>query len=167
MEKMPGTSLGDNFDLLPVAVLALAHRRLQPLYHPLLQPSRTGDDQLHLPTMRAHQLAKLLTYSLQQPQPVIIRQRPEEVLHRPTFVGAGAGVSLQLGDDGGFVGLGEGWGVEDGGELWVGFQHLVQRDERSGHGVEGRGFGGGGILEMPRKGNSVSGGEEERERRRS
>lgn len=54
---------------------------------------------------------------------------------------------FQLGDDGGFVRVGEGGGVEDGREFDVGFKDLVERGEGSGDGVEGGGFGGGGVLE--------------------
>lgn len=53
---------------------------------------------------------------------------------------------LQFGDDGGFVRVGEGGGVQYGGELSVGFQDLVQRGEGSGDGVEGGGFGGSSVL---------------------
>jgi hypothetical protein len=44
---------------------------------------------------------------------------------------------LQFGDDGGFVRVCEGGGMEDGGELGVGFEDLVKRGEGSGDGVEG------------------------------
>ncbi len=120
-----GAYLGNDLDLLALAILALGDSRLQPPDHAILQPLRTGDDQLHLPSVRAHQLAKLLTHPLQEAQSVILRQRLQEVLHRALLVAARIGVFLQLGNDGGFVGFGQRGRVQDGGEFRVGFEHLV------------------------------------------
>ena len=114
------TYLGNDLNLLPLTQLTLPHRRLQPSHHPLLQLGRTCNNQLHLPTVRAHQLSELLTHPLQQSQPVILRQRLQEVLDGPALVGASR-VLLQLGDDGRFVRFGQGGRMQDGGEFAVGF----------------------------------------------
>ncbi len=74
-------------------------------------------------------------------------QSLQKILHSATLIGA-TGVLLQFSDNGGFVGVGEGWGMENRGEFGVGFEDLVQGGERFSDGVEGGGFGGGGILEV-------------------
>lgn len=128
-----------------MTILTLSHCRLQPPHHPLIQLGRTRNHQLHLPTVRSHQLSEFLTHPLQQPQSVIVRQGLEEVLHGAALVGS-AGVFLQFGDDGGFVRVGEGGGVQDRGELAVGFEDLLQGAEGASNGVEAGGFGSGGVL---------------------
>lgn len=114
--------------------LTLPHRRLQPLHHPVLQPTRTRDDQLHFPPIGAHQLGKLLTDPLQQAEPIVLRQRLQEVLDGAALVSA-AGMLFQLRDDGGLVGCAQGRRVEDGGEFAVGFQDRVEGGQGFGDGV--------------------------------
>ena len=143
------TDLCDDLDLLAMAILALPDDRLQPPDDSVLQLTRARDHQLHLSAIGAHQLGKLLTDALQQAQPVVLGQRLQEIFDGSALVSGGTDrtdVFLQLGDDGRLVGFGQGGGVEDGRELGVGLEHLMQRGQGSGDGVEGGGFGGGGVL---------------------
>ena len=75
--------------------------------------------------MCAHKLLEVVTDALQYPQPVILGQGIEEVLHCAALVRA-AGVLFQLGHDLRFVALGQSGCVEDGGEFGVGLEDLVE-----------------------------------------
>ena len=48
----------------------------------------TGDGQFHLPPMRTHQCREFLADALQYPEPVILSESLQEVLHGVPFVDA-------------------------------------------------------------------------------
>lgn len=81
---------------------------------------RAGNVQLNLPPMRAHERSKLLHNALQQTQPVVLRQRIQEVLEDAVLVGGGAtGNPLELGHDLLLIRGAQGRRVQDGGELGI------------------------------------------------
>lgn len=102
--------------------------------------------------MRTHQLRKLVARPVQHAQPVVVRERVQKVLDRRALLAAlgDAGRLEELGHDLGFIAGGEGRGVEDGGELGVGFEGFGEGVDGFGCGVEGGGFGGGGVLMVGR-----------------
>lgn len=70
--------------------------------------------------MRAHERSKLLHNALQQTQPVVLRQRIQEVLEDAVLVGGGAtGNPLELGHDLLLIRGAQGRRVQDGGELGI------------------------------------------------
>lgn len=74
-----------------------------------------ADSHLDLATRGSHQLGKLLRNTLEDAQAVVVGQGLQEVLDGL----AAAGSLLELGDDGGLVGIGESRGAQDGGELGI------------------------------------------------
>lgn len=104
----------------------------------------TGNIQLNLPTMRAHQRIKLVADVLKHTQPVVLGERVQEVLHRAAFVIANE--LLQLSHDLLLVTDGEGRGAEDGGQLAVGLENVIEGAEGLGGLVEGGGFDGSRVL---------------------
>lgn len=94
----------------------------------------TCDSQLDLSPRRTHQLAKLITNALQEPQPVVRRQRIQEVLDGIRLVRA-PGVLLELGHDLRLVFRGESGRQHDGGEFGVLDVDVVERGERFGGAV--------------------------------
>lgn len=104
-----------------------------------------GDDQLDLTAGSAHQLAELVADTLQDAQSVVLGQGGQEVLDG--VVGArGTEGLLQLGNNGALVGIGQSRSAQDGGELGVLGNDIVQGAERLGGRVERGGLGGGSVL---------------------
>ncbi len=145
-QQRPLAHLRHNLQLLPLPnVLTLTHHPLQLLDHLLVQRTRTCNHHLHLALGRAHQRAKLLAHAIQQAQPVVLRQRLEEMLQRLRLIGH-VGRFLQLGNDLLLVAFGEGGGVEDVLEAGVAFEGLGEVVEGAGDGVQGALFGGCSVL---------------------
>lgn len=97
---------------------------------------------LDLAARSAHQLAELGANALEEAQTVVLGQGLEEVLDG----GVGASGLLELGDDGGLVGGGQGRGVEDGGQLGVLGDQAAQLVQGGGGRVERGGLDGRGVL---------------------
>lgn len=95
--------------------------------------------------MSTHQLRKLLTNTAQQPQPVILRKRRQEVLHDVALI-SGAHDLLQLRDNGLLVRDRQRRGGEDADEFRVGLEGRAEAVQGLGGSVEGGGFRGGGVL---------------------
>lgn len=85
----------------------------------------TRNIQLHLTTVRTHQRRKLITHTTQHPQPVILRQRGQEVLEDIALVRA-AGDLLQLAHDHLLVGRRERRRRDDRRQLAVCLQRLAE-----------------------------------------
>lgn len=94
--------------------------------------------------MRAHQRPELVTDALQHAQPVVLGQRAQEVLQDLALVAADQ--LLQLGHDLLLVADGQGRRADDGGQLAVGLEGVVEGGERPGGWVEGGRFDGGSVL---------------------
>jgi len=89
--------------------------------------------------MRAHQHAKLIHHSSQHAQPIVLRQRLEEVLDNTLLI-LGTQVLLQLLDNLLLVGDAQGRRAEHLDELGVLFEERGEALERLGGRVEGVGF---------------------------
>jgi hypothetical protein len=96
----------------PIAVPKVSKYRNKGLGSRLSTHRSTRHSQLNLPLRRAHQLAKLLTDSFQQTQPVVESQCFEEVLHGIAFIRT-SGVLMELGNDRGLVCCRQGWGLHN------------------------------------------------------
>jgi hypothetical protein len=108
----------------------------------------TGNSHLDLAPRSGNDLAKLVGDALEQAQAVVLGQRLEEVLERGA---AGASLLDELGDDGRLVGGRQGRRGEDADQLGVLVEDAGQLGELFGGGVEGRGLGGRGVLEIDAK----------------
>lgn len=115
----------------------------------------TGDAELDLTTVSAHESSELLADTLEGAQTVVLGQSSEEVLQNVTLVGTGN--LLELGNDLLLVGVGEGWGTEDSTQLLVGLQGLAEAGDSLGGLVEGSGLGGSSVLEDQNKVRQVLG----------
>jgi hypothetical protein len=102
-----------------------------------------GNHHLDLTAGGAHELAELGADAGQQTQAVVLGESSEEVLDG---LARGAGILLQLGDDGALVGGGQGRGLEDSDELRVLLEEAAEGGEALGGGLEGRGLDGGRVL---------------------
>ena len=105
----------------------------------------TGDAQLDLTTVSAHESTELLADTLEGAKAVVLGQSGEEVLQDVTLVGTGN--LLELGNDLLLVGIGEGGGTEDSTQLLVALQGLAEIGNSLGGLVEGSGLGGSSVLE--------------------
>lgn len=94
--------------------------------------------------MRTHQRPELVTDALQHAQPVVLGQRAQEVLQDLALVAADQ--LLQLGHDLLLVADGQGRRADDGGQLAVGLEGVVEGGERPGGWVERGRFDGGSVL---------------------
>lgn len=95
--------------------------------------------------MSTHDSLKLLTNTPQHTQPVILRQRVEEVLQDLALPGTTSDL-LQLLDDLLLVRGAQHGRADDGGQLLVLLEGFVQVCQRLGDLVEGGAFDGGGVL---------------------
>jgi hypothetical protein len=102
-----------------------------------------GDHHLDLAAGGAHELAELAADSGKEAQTVVLSEGGEEVLDG---LARGAGVLLQLGDDGALVGGGQGRGLEDGDELGVLLDQAAEGGEALGGGLERGRLDGGRVL---------------------
>ena len=75
--------------------------------------------------MCTHELFKVVTHALQYAQSIVLGQSVEEILDCAALVHA-AGVLLELSHDLRFVARGQGGCAEDGGQLVIGFEDLVE-----------------------------------------
>lgn len=103
-----------------------------------------GNVQLDLAAVSAHQSGKLLTDALQSAKAVVLGKGDEEVLEDVGLLGASD--LLELGNDLLLVGVGEGRGTEDGGQLRVGLQGLAEGSDGLGGRVESGGLRRGSVL---------------------
>lgn len=106
----------------------------------------TGDNQLNLAVVGAHQSSKLLTDTLQDAKSVVLGQGREEVLHDVVLPWATSN-SLQFLDDLGFIGRREGWRSEDNGQFNISLEHLCQSCEGFGGLFQAGCLGRCGILD--------------------
>jgi hypothetical protein len=97
---------------------------------------RTNNPQLQLPLPSTNQLPKLLTRPFQQPQPIILRQRAQEILDCTRLVRS-TGVLLEFLDDLGLVGLGEGGRTDEGLQTGLVLEDLEEGGDGAGGRVEG------------------------------
>jgi hypothetical protein len=104
-----------------------------------------GADDLHLDLAAGggHDLGKLLADALEEAEAVVLGESGEEVLDGG---GAGAGLLLELGNDGGLVLGAQGRGRKDSGQLGVLLDDGGEAGEGLGGGVEARGLDGRGVL---------------------
>lgn len=107
--------------------------------------------------MRAHQRPKLLHNALQQTQPVVLRQRVQEVLEDAVLVsGSATGNPLELGHDLLLIRGGQGRRVQDGSQLGVLLENGAQLRQGLGDVVEVGSFGGRSVLISSFSPNSIS-----------
>lgn len=117
----------------------------------------TGDVEVDLTTVSAHQSSELFADTLEGAETVVLGKGLEEVLDDTSLVGTGD--LSELLDDGLLVGGGQGGGAEDGGQLLVGLEGLAEAGDGTGGLVEGGRLGGGSVLfEEWLEGCSVLGG---------
>jgi hypothetical protein len=113
---------------------------------------RAGNHHLDLTAGGAHELGELGADAGQEAQAVVRGEGGEQVLDG---LASGADALLQLGDDGGLVGDGQGRGLEDGDQLGVPLHQVAEGDEALGGGLEGRGLDGGRVLFIEPKQNDA------------
>lgn len=99
--------------------------------------------------MRTHQRRELLADALQNPEPVVLSQSLQEVLHGVPLVDA-THVLLQFLHDLQLVSWRKTRSAEYEGKFGVLLEYIRQGGQRFGSGVERGGFGGGRIL-CPRR----------------
>jgi hypothetical protein len=104
----------------------------------------TGDVEVDLAAVSAHQSSELLADTLKGAETVVLGKGLEEVLDDTGLVGTGD--LSELLDDGLLVGVGQGGGAEDGGQLLVGLEGLGEAGDATGGLVEGGGLGRGSVL---------------------
>lgn len=104
----------------------------------------TGDAELHLAAVSAHEGRELVADTLKGTQTVVLGESVEEVLEDAILVSTGN--LLELLNDLLLVGLGEGRGVQDGGELGVLLESLVEVGKSLGGRVESGGLNGSSVL---------------------
>lgn len=123
---------------------SLAGKILSTLLSQLITHLSTGNAELDLTTVSAHQSRKLLHNSLQQAQTVVLSQGVEEVLHNVALVRAGNLVELL--HDLLLVAGREDRGLEDGGQLGVLLEDLTQLGESLGDLLQRRSLGRSSVL---------------------
>lgn len=115
--------------------MTLPDRALQLLEHLVVQRGRARDPQLDLAPIRAHEGVEFLADALQHAQPVVLRQRVQEVLDHVDLVRARD--LLQFLHDLGFVFGAERRRSEHRGELGVLLERVQDAVQRFGRGFEG------------------------------
>lgn len=109
-----------------------------------------GDGQIHLPPVCTHQRRELFADALQYPEPVVLGQSSQKILHGIPLVDA-THVLLQFLHDLRLVSRRETGSPEDDGKLRVFLEHIGQGGQRFGSAVERQSFGGGRILRHHRR----------------
>lgn len=104
----------------------------------------TGDVEVNLTTVSAHQGSELLADTVEGTETVVLGKGLEEVLDDTGLVSTGD--LGELLNNGLLVGVGESGGAEDVDELGVGLQGLAEGSDGASGLVEGRGLGGSGVL---------------------
>lgn len=112
------TYVGNDLELLALAVLGLRDRLFQPGDTLAVEFLSTGDAQVQLATVSTHERAELLADVLQNAQSVVLGQGGEEVLERVALV-ATTRELLQLGHDFLLVGRRQSRGSDDRSQLAV------------------------------------------------
>ena len=102
-----------------------------------------GNHHLDLAAGGAHELAELAANAGEEAEAVVLGEGGEEVADG---LARGAGVLLELGDDGALVGGREGRGLEDGDQLGVLLDQAGEGGDALGGGLEGGGLDGGRVL---------------------
>lgn len=161
--KKKGAYLGDNLELLALAVLGLGNGLLKTgdglaveflqshayqyrsTKHTTQTHLSTGNVKLNLTTVSAHESTELLANTLQSTQTVVLGKGSEKVLQDIALIGTSN--LLELDNDLLLVGVGQGRGTEDGGQLLVGLQGLTEGSDSLGGGVESGGLGRSSVLE--------------------
>jgi hypothetical protein len=136
--------LGDNLELLALAVLRLGNGLLEAVDGLGVELLSGGDAQLDLAAVSAHQGSELLADTLEGAETVVLSESGEEVLQDVGLIGTGD--LLELLNDLLLVGDGQGGSAEDGVQLGVGLQGLAEAGDGLGSLVESRGLGGGLVL---------------------
>ena len=131
------------FQLVSITFLLPHHPSLPLSICPREPYLRAGNHHLDLTAGGAHELGELGADAGKEAQAVVVGEGREEVLDG---LAAGAGVLLQLGDDGALVGDGQSRGLEDGDQLGVLLHQVAEGGEALGGGLEGRGLDGGRVL---------------------
>lgn len=103
----------------------------------------TGDNQLDLTAVSAHESTELVDNLVQQAETVVLGECAKEVLDDVTLISSDL---LELRDDGLLVGNSEGRGGDDAGELGVGLEGSTEVVQGLGGGIEGGSLGGGSVL---------------------
>jgi hypothetical protein len=104
----------------------------------------TGDVEVDLAAVSAHQGSKLVADTLEGTETVVFGESLEEVLEDTGLIGTGN--LSKLFDDRLLVGVGEHGGAEDIGELLVSLEGLAEGRDSTGSLVESSGLGGSGVL---------------------
>ncbi len=113
---------------------------------------RARHSHLHLAAMHADELAKLLTHAFEQTEPVVLRQRLEEVAQRGgAAAAAAASLSQELVDDLRFVGRLQLRHRQHGRQLAVALEQLRQRRHGARDAVERRALDRCRVLIIERK----------------
>ena len=102
-----------------------------------------GDGQLNLTASSTHELAKLLTDTLQERKSVVLGKSVQEVLDSLRLL---TGVLLKLGNNGRLVLGGKGRSSHDSGKLGILVVDFVQGQESLGGRIERRALDGSSVL---------------------
>lgn len=107
----------------------------------------TGDVEVDLAVVSAHQGSELLADTLEGAETVVLGESLEEVLDDTGLVGlVSTGDLEELLNDGLLVLVGEHRGAEDADELLVTLEGLAEVGDSTGSLVESSGLGGSGVL---------------------
>jgi hypothetical protein len=123
--------------------LAFSNSCLQLLQHLCVQRCGASNAHLNLTTVGAHEETELLSDTLKHAEPVVLGEGLHEVAEG--LVVAVCALEELL-DDGRLVLVAECRGGQDGGELGVGLESLVEGFEGLSDGLEVVGLGGCGVL---------------------
>lgn len=104
----------------------------------------TGDVEVDLAAVSAHQGSELLADTLEGTETVVLGESLEEVLEDTGLIGTGD--LSELLDNGLLVGGGEHGSTKDSAELLVSLEGLAEAGDSTGSLVEGSGLGGSGVL---------------------
>jgi len=135
--------LVSNLELLALSnVRGLGNGRFETRQGLVIERGSAGNGHFNLTASSTHELAKLLTDTLQERKSVVLGKCVEEVLDsvRPL-----TSVLLELSNDGRLVLSGKSWSSHDGGELSILMVDFVEGLEGLGGGVEGRALDGGSV----------------------
>lgn len=134
-----GTHVGDDLELLALAVLGLRNSLFETRDALAVEFLSRSDVQVELAAVSTHQGAELLADVLEDAQAVVLGQGGEEVLEGVALV-ATARELLQLGDDFLLVGACQGRCPDDRCQLAVRLERLAEDSQGTGNLVQRRGL---------------------------
>lgn len=139
---MASSSCGRSFSLDPELIRFFL--LLRPKHSSWSSYLSTGDVEVDLAAVSAHQGSELLADTLEGTETVVLGESLEEVLEDTSLIGTGD--LSELLNNGLLVGDGKHRGAEDSDELLVSLDGLAEAGDSTGSLVESSGLGGSGVL---------------------